>query len=205
MGKVGSHRRVRHSGRAIALAIVGLIVAGALYAVTLGGWTVRPVLSGSMRPGFSVGGVVIAQKEPVSAVAVRDVVIFHPPGDDGAAVVHRVVTIDHNAQGAVITTKGDDNPAADPWRAVLRGHDVYRVRYSLPLLGYPAVWAHSANGRRMTLLAAAALLAVALGQLLLRRRRPRVAGATAAADAPPEAQDASEILSLFARHDVRGE
>jgi len=49
------------------------------FALVQGTWQVTPVLSGSMRPGFSVGGAVISQRVPVDSLHVRDVIIFSDP------------------------------------------------------------------------------------------------------------------------------
>lgn len=50
--------------RIIELAIMAIIVVGFLVvaiAVTPGNWQIRPILSGSMEPGFAIGGVAITK------------------------------------------------------------------------------------------------------------------------------------------------
>ena len=60
------------------LAILGAAGVAAV-ALVRGTWMVTPVLSGSMRPGLSVGGVVVSERVPVASLHVRDVIIFRDP------------------------------------------------------------------------------------------------------------------------------
>jgi signal peptidase I len=100
---------------------------------------VTPVLSGSMRPGLAVGGVVISQRVPVDSLAVRDVIVFSDPYKPSEQIVHRIVRITKNKSGQLqFNTQGDANTVRDPWTITIRGNDVYRVRWSVPLLGYVA-------------------------------------------------------------------
>jgi signal peptidase I len=100
---------------------------------------VTPVLSGSMRPGLAVGGVVISQRVPVDSLAVRDVIVFADPYKPSEQIVHRIVRITKNKSGQLqFNTQGDANTVRDPWTITIRGNDVYRVRWSVPLLGYVA-------------------------------------------------------------------
>ena len=98
-----------------------------------------PVLSGSMRPGLAVGGAVISQRVPVDSLHVRDVIIFSDPYKPSEQIVHRIVRITKNKSGQLqFNTQGDANTVRDPWTITIRGNDVYRVRWSVPLLGYVA-------------------------------------------------------------------
>jgi signal peptidase I len=161
-------RKVLVNGLIIALvALVGLAAA----AVLSGRYQVRPVLSGSMRPGLPVGGVVITKRVPISSIKVRDVIVFHPPGQS-ELVVHRVIKLTHEADGIAIQTQGDANNTPDAWTATLRGSTAYRAVYSVPLVGYVALWAHGPRGRRVLLLVGLVLLIVAAASSLRRRHRP---------------------------------
>lgn len=127
-------------GTVLALAAVG----GAIFcavALVRGTWLVTPVLSGSMTPGFAVGGVVVCERVPVSSLAVRDVIVFREPGRPSTQVIHRIVKLTDNAAGpALINTQGDANPAQDPWTLTIQGNDAYVARWSLPLIGYAAIF-----------------------------------------------------------------
>ena len=109
------------------------------FALVQGTWQVTPVLSGSMRPGFSVGGAVISQRVPVDSLHVRDVIIFSNPNKASEQIVHRIVRITKNSSGQLqFNTQGDANNVRDPWTLTIKGDSIYRVRWSVPLLGYVA-------------------------------------------------------------------
>ena len=109
------------------------------FALVQGTWQVTPVLSGSMRPGFSVGGAVISQRVPVDSLHVRDVIIFNDPYKPSEQIVHRIVRITKSSSGQLLfNTQGDANNVRDPWTITIRGNEVYKVRWSVPVLGYVA-------------------------------------------------------------------
>ena len=154
---------------AFVLAILGALGIGA-WALAQGSWAVNPVLSGSMRPGFTVGGAVISQRIPVSELAVRDVIIFHNPNKPSEEMVHRIVQMTKGPDGQLlIKTQGDANPVPDPWTLTLRGGPIYKVRWSVPLLGYLAV-AYQ-NNRGITLLVAGFVLILVALSMVIRQRR----------------------------------
>lgn len=156
---------------ALIVLIIGLVGVGAA-AVISGNYQVRPVLSGSMRPGLPVGGVVITKRVPTSTLRVRDVVVFHNPAQPQKLLVHRIIKLTRDANGLSIQTQGDANNAPDPWTDVtLRGTTAYRAVYSVPLIGYAAVWTHSPTGREVLLVVGALLVAVAGASGLLHRRQ----------------------------------
>lgn len=179
-------RRVRQAiVTAVVLGIVACIVLGAV-ALVSGSWQVNPVLSGSMRPGFSIGGIVISERIPVKELAVRDVIVFDRPGNASELVVHRIVSIEKGLDGKhLIRTMGDANPIRDPWTLMIDGKYAYKVRWALPLVGYVAV-AYE-NHRGVTLLVAGliVLLAVALALRAERRRAKSLSPPTAPATAEP--------------------
>ena len=150
---------------ALAVTLVGVM------AVATGRYQLRPVLSGSMRPGLPVGGVVITERVPVSSLRVRDVVVFHRPDKPQELVVHRIVSLTPGPSGPAIKTQGDANNVPDPWQATLSGDTAYRAVFSVPLFGYVVVWAHSPTGRLLFVLSGLLLtIAAAVGGRLNRRR-----------------------------------
>jgi signal peptidase I len=156
----------------IVLAIIGAAGIGA-WALVQGTWAVNPVLSGSMRPGFTVGGVVISQRVPVSELAVRDVIVFHNPNKPSEEMVHRIVQMTKGSDGQLlIKTQGDANPVRDPWTLTIRGKSVYKVRWSLPLLGYVAVTYQNHRGIA-SLVAGFVLILVALSMVIGRPGLPK--------------------------------
>lgn len=169
--------------------LIGLVGFGAI-AVMSGRYQVRPVLSGSMRPGLPVGGVVITKRVPVTSLHVRDVVVLHRPDRPQTLIVHRIVSLTAGASGPVVQTQGDANKARDPWKVALRGGTAYRAVYSVPLVGYAAVWVHSGAGRRAFILIGILLVfGATISALLTRRRRPAPATLGARDQLQPAALD----------------
>jgi signal peptidase I len=162
-GKHGSRpaRARRRLGNALLAAVLGLAALAAA-AVISGHYQVRPVLSGSMVPRLPVGGVVVTERVPIASLRVGDVVVFHRPDRPAELVVHRIVALTPGAAGPVVRTKGDANGMPDLWQVSLRGTTAYRATFSVPVVGYVAVWVHGPAGRQ-TLLVLGLLLLVGAG------------------------------------------
>lgn len=173
----GSNRRPFTAKRTIGgLAIAALVAACVLVitAVVSGEWQLQPILSGSMRPGLPVGGVVAVQRVPTSSLQVRDVVLFHPPGQPNDTYVHRIISMTKTPDGYVIRTQGDANRYPDPWTIRFRGPWAYEARFTVPLVGYAAVWYHSPAGRKALFLAGGSVIVLVAASVLvgeLRRLR----------------------------------
>ena len=131
----GLNSKARHSRRS--QVITGLMVVAAVailaggIAFRLGDFHVQTVLSGSMRPTVSPGDLAITQGVPESSLQVGDVIVFTPPSE-ARPVLHRIASL----EGDVITTKGDANSVADPWRLTLHGPTQYRLVFVVPLMGW---------------------------------------------------------------------
>ncbi len=98
----------------------------------------RPVtvLSGSMRPTFSPGDMVIVTPEPVSAVKVGQVISYTVPVGIHQVETHRIVRILQGGAHPLVQTRGDANNANDPWTARLEGNTAWQMRAVVPHLGY---------------------------------------------------------------------
>ena len=95
------------------------------------------MLTGSMTGTINVGDVEIVTPLPVDQVTEGMIIAYHIPLDDHHLVSHRVVSVEHDADGTVtVQTKGDANDAADPWKATLQGDTAYQVRGVIPQLGH---------------------------------------------------------------------
>jgi len=167
-------RRLRVAGATIGVvALAGLAVVAV--AVLSGRWQIRPILSGSMRPGFAVGGVVVTERVPLADLRLGEVAVFHPPGQPSIDYVHRVIALHRGDDGLVVHTKGDDNLYPDPWTLHVDGRYAYVARFTVPFLGYAAIWVHSPGGRRIILLAAGLLALGLVAAGLLERRHEAAA------------------------------
>jgi signal peptidase I len=131
----GLLRTLLRMSMAAVVALVSLCLVGIAAAVLWFHLSARPVLSGSMRPTFAPGSVIVTRSLPVSRVRPGDIIMFTPPGWS-ASVAHRVVSVSGPADHPVITTKGDANPVKDPWHARLEGSTVPEVVGSVPWVGW---------------------------------------------------------------------
>jgi signal peptidase I len=157
-------------GALLVLAFFGAIGVGS-FALVNGTWTVNPVLSGSMRPGLSVGGVVIGERIPVNSLRVRDVILFRSPNNSSDQVVHRIIHIAKGSSGQLlINTQGDANTVRDPWTLTIRGRYAFRARWAVPLLGYVAVAFQNHRGISI-IVAGFVLIVIAFTSVIQSRRR----------------------------------
>jgi signal peptidase I len=142
----------------LGLALLLFLVLGLL--PHTGWYHVETVLSGSMRPAFGPGDLVVVTPEPVRDVRVGQVISYHIPVGDKHVQTHRVVRVERGGAHPVIRTKGDANQTADPWAAKLDGRTAWQVRFSVPKLGWAIVWLRGAIPRLLTVFLAPLLLAL---------------------------------------------
>jgi signal peptidase len=131
----------RSTGSLVDSLMTALIVAAGVVVVAVGVLVFvahlhfQTVLSNSMRPTFSAGDVVVTQAVPISSLRVGDVIAFSPPNKT-EPVIHRISSLKTTADGVVITTRGDANPADDLWLATLQGTTGYRLVAVVPFVGW---------------------------------------------------------------------
>jgi signal peptidase len=150
----------------LVLAYVGLLVAG-----------LRPVAvySGSMVPQLPVGSIAIDRPVAASSVKVGDVVSFADPYVRGRLVTHRIIRIFRTDHGLAYRTKGDANPARDPWTISLPAQ-VGRVEASIPWAGYALVYARTREVRTALILVASLSILLAVLRRIWRRPEPTGVG-----------------------------
>ncbi|QYF91109.1 signal peptidase I [Arthrobacter sp. PAMC25284] len=98
-----------------------------------------PVLTGSMRPAYAPGDLLITVPADVTSLRPGQIAVFTPPGET-APFAHRITAIDGTAAQPVLTTKGDANPATDEWRATLNQTQIPVVVATLPTVGNALLW-----------------------------------------------------------------
>lgn len=155
---------LRHAIRVAAVALTVFAcgaIALAAAAVFFLHLAIQPVLSGSMRPSFSPGAAIVTRSIPSSSVQRGDVIVFTPPGET-SRFAHRVTSVSGPKNRPIITTKGDANPAADPWHAQIVTPSVPKVVGSIPWFGRLLV-AVEQRGPRLLLVVAAGLVICVLG------------------------------------------
>ncbi len=96
----------------------------------------------SMTPALEEGDLVIYERISPHDVKVGDIIIYNIPSlnkryfDSPPAVAHRVVEIRETATGLLYRTRGDNNPAQDPWS--VRQCDIMgKVSQRISYLGFP--------------------------------------------------------------------
>jgi len=144
------------------------------------------VLSGSMKPYFSPGDLVIVTPEPAHAVRVGQVISYHIPVGDHHVQSHRIVKVVRAGEHPLIRTKGDANKARDPWTARLDGSTAWQVRLVVPKFGFVIVWLRDPLLRLLTVFVAPALFAlIALRRIWTEPEHAQAATKEDAGAAPP--------------------
>jgi signal peptidase I len=124
-------RHVLKLGAATVVLALSAVVAVSVMTMHLG---VRAVLTGSMRPDYGPGAVLLTQQVPTASVRPGMIVLFVPPGEH-VEYAHRITSVTGPENAPVITTKGDANKVGDPWHARLVAPTVDRVIGSVPAIG----------------------------------------------------------------------
>lgn len=150
------------------LFVAALVAALVMLLPTVLGYQRYVLVSGSMTGTYDRGSVVYAKPVPVGDLQVGDVITYAPPA--GMApydlVTHRVAAIDRAQDGRpTYRTKGDANPAADPWQFTLDQPQQARVQFGIPYVGY----AFSALGDRQVRMGVLGVPAILIALLSVGR------------------------------------
>lgn len=173
------------------------------------GYRTAAMLSGSMEPEIATGDLVVTVPRPAADVQVGDVITFRIPVEDHRVETHRVTEVVERRDGSVaVRTKGDANPAEDPWLATIEGDTVHEVVGVVPMAG-TVIRAARSPLVRDGLFWAALVLVVPVGlSLIWRRREPDQPVAPAAGEvldvsALRELAPVAEGVGDFGRHFAR--
>lgn len=118
----------------ITIAILLMLVAVFTYMGPHFGWRVDAVLSGSMEPELKIGSLVITRSVEPEAVAVGDIITFHPTNNGKTLITHRVIGIGQSSS-LYFETKGDANEDPDPFTVSARNL-VGKISFHAPYWGY---------------------------------------------------------------------
>jgi signal peptidase len=97
------------------------------------------VMSGSMEPTIKTGAVVLIQKVAPESLRENDIITFGSAEDPNLSITHRLVKIEEKEGETVFKTRGDANNSEDI-NEVSPADVQGKVIFSLPLLGYLAVF-----------------------------------------------------------------
>jgi len=114
----------------------------------------RSVSSGSMRPAYNVGDLLLLRSIPSDRLQVDDVIVFEV-STRSYDIVHRIIEIQYRSQDGKLyfRTKGDNNPSADYWKStecwngmIPEENVIGKVIFSVPLIGYVSLAVSSEYG-----------------------------------------------------------
>jgi signal peptidase len=168
----GTRSRARRAGAvATNLAVLAAVLLCAAWLVpSLFGYSRYVITGPSMTGTYDKGSIVFEKQVPVDRLRVGDVVTYLPPADAGVPnlVTHRIVRMQPaQGGGTLLTTKGDNNPTADPWHFQLTDQVQPVVQFSVPHAGWVFVALADREVRMLVVGIPAALVGlVALGQLV---------------------------------------
>lgn len=159
---------------------------------------VVPVEGLSMRPVLHTGDLVLLQHVDPSKLRKGDIIAVRVPPTDRsqyglpANVVHRIVRIEHTSTGLEFITKGDANVGNDVF-VTRPGNVIGELRFVVPDLGYPVLFAQSRQGE--IFLGAAALVGLLYLMFgLLDERRAYVEGTMLTMQAVLEETERLELM-----------
>ena len=110
-----------------------------------------PVMGVSMAPVLKEGDLITYEKISPYDVEVGDIIVYNIPAltqryyDCSPVVVHRVVEIRDTNRGLHYRTKGDNNPAQDPW-SVRHCDIIGKVSQRISYLGFSILFLRSRPG-----------------------------------------------------------
>ncbi|MGO4856240.1 signal peptidase I [Arthrobacter sp. 2MCAF14] len=136
-----------------------------------------PVLTGSMRPAFAPGDLLITAPADVASLRPGQIAVFTPPGES-VPFAHRIMAIAGTPQQPILSTKGDANPAQDTWHTTVSAGHATVVVTSIPSLGTALLWIQQPI-QRAVLIGLVGLMATgAVAAWFIRNRRRAVQRAT---------------------------
>lgn len=127
------------------LLVILILAAAVLFLPKFVGMTPLAVLSGSMEPTYHVGSLIYVKDADPEEVQVGEPITFKI--SDDTMVTHRVVAIDTDAR--TFQTKGDANDNVDGG-AVAYENLVGKPVFTIPYMGYLAVYANTTTGMIIT-------------------------------------------------------
>ena len=135
-----------------------MILAILLVGVRAFGLQIYTVLSGSMEPTYKTGALVYVQKVDPAELRENDVITFRLNSDTTAT--HRIIELvedEENSEIVRFRTKGDSNKVADNG-LVEFGSVVGKPIFTIPYLGYLAVYMQSPPGSYVTICVAVSIV-----------------------------------------------
>ena len=150
-------KRIFQLASTIMLVLV-LLVAFLLVGIRLIGLYPYTVLSGSMEPTYHVGSIIYVKKVDPLTLTVGDPITFML---NDTVVTHRIIEVIEDESDPTVRyfrTQGDNNDVADGGDGVHCHNVIGKPVFSVPYLGYLAVYLKNSSGRFVLLGLCAVLL-----------------------------------------------
>lgn len=132
--------KVRNKDKGMAGNVILSVAAVIFIWFSLGVFPVKPVIiySGSMRPTFEVGDIVIIAKKNPQSLKTGEIISFHVP-DSSIPTIHRINDIKFQEKERFFVTKGDNNrlPDHDP---VQEKQVAGKVVLTIPRIGWASIF-----------------------------------------------------------------
>lgn len=131
---------MRFASRIVNWAATITLVVALLALTALGvaiGMGLKPavVKTGSMRPKYPPGTLILVKPTPADQLKLGQVITFTDPDDPKRGLVtHRIVKIEHVKGRPIFTTQGDANPTPDTWSLKLAS-DAGLLKHHVPVAG----------------------------------------------------------------------
>lgn len=160
----------------LALFIVLSLIFVMILLPKLGGATAYTVLTGSMRPSYPPGDLLVVRDVPMEEISIGDVVTYQLESGKPEVVTHRIVGVSATLNGErQFTLRGDANNVDDDpvIEAQVRG----KLWYAIPKLGFVNSAFNGQQRSWMTLVAVTGLLTYSgimfIGAWRDRRKKPK--------------------------------
>ncbi|MDI9902178.1 signal peptidase I [Rhodococcus sp. IEGM 1409] len=143
----------------VLLLAVSAVIVATIVVPFFGGAQRFTILTGSMRPNYNPGSLVVVKPVDPSELGIGTPITYQLESGEAAVVTHRIIATSENQKGErTFVTQGDANniPDEKEVRPVqIRG----KVWYSLPYLGHVNTWL---TGRQRTVIVAAVVTTLLL-------------------------------------------
>ncbi|SEL82048.1 signal peptidase I [Rhodococcus maanshanensis] len=117
------------------LLVVVAILALTIVIPRLTGSTPYTVLTGSMRPTYPPGTLIVVKPQDPAQLTAGDAITFQKESGNPEVVTHRIIMVRQNSQGqTTFVTQGDANPSPD--NPIVPEQVRGKVWYSVPYMGY---------------------------------------------------------------------
>ena len=90
------------------------------------------VASGSMKPTFNAGDIIITRSISKDQIRISDVLLLPYPDNPNLYYSHRILGLRDGETGPIVKTKGDWNPVPDSWELEITSPRARKVIGVLP-------------------------------------------------------------------------